>query len=141
VCLRYWEIGLACLARQRVQRDSWTFSLNMLYVSVPFMSSLQQYLPPSPVKLPSHPPSISKLKALLRRALRVTITDHRIFIGNFVGSDQLLNIILVNTEEYRRGRNGNSTGRYVGQIMIPWKFVVKVEAAVDENQANDSLYF
>ena len=97
------------------------------------MSSPSQ--PPSPL---STSPSVAKLKSLLRQALRVTVADGRIFIGNFVGTDQPLNIILVNTEEYRIGRSGDHSGRYVGQIMVPWKLVVKVESGAREPPLNDS---
>ncbi|TFL06235.1 hypothetical protein BDV98DRAFT_559057 [Pterulicium gracile] len=69
--------------------------------------------------------AISNLKALLSQTLRVAINDGRTFIGTFAGTDQLLNILLVNTEEYR----GPMMGRYVGQVMIPWKFVVSAEVA------------
>lgn len=68
------------------------------------------------------------LGTLLRSVLRITITDGRIFIGTFAGTDQPLNVLLVNAEEYRVGLNECADGRYVGQVLIPWKFVVSVEA-------------
>ncbi|KZT24704.1 hypothetical protein NEOLEDRAFT_1041338, partial [Neolentinus lepideus HHB14362 ss-1] len=74
-------------------------------------------------------PAVTHLKGLLRQVLRVTIKDRRIFLGTFVGTDNSLNIILVSTEEYRINvEDGSSHSRYVGQVMIPWPLVTKVEA-------------
>ncbi|KAF8900560.1 hypothetical protein CPB85DRAFT_1186576, partial [Mucidula mucida] len=60
----------------------------------------------------------------LRQTLRITTTDHRIFLGAFAGTDKPLNIIIVNAQEYRI----NMDGRYVGHISIPWRMITKVEA-------------
>lgn len=46
-------------------------------------------------------PAIIKLQSLLHQFIRVSISDSRIFIGTFAGTDKLLNIILTNAEEYR----------------------------------------
>jgi N-alpha-acetyltransferase 38, NatC auxiliary subunit len=74
--------------------------------------------------------SISALKNILQQVLRITVLDGRIFLGTFVGTDQMLNVLLANAEEFRIGPNENPNGRYVGQVMIPWKLVVKAEAQV-----------
>ena len=74
------------------------------------------------------PANIAALKRLLKRILRVTVLDGRIFLGTFVGTDHLLNILLANTEEFKIGPSENPNGRYVGQVMIPWRLVVKAEA-------------
>lgn len=88
------------------------------------------------------PPSIHRLKNLLRETIRVTVTDGRIFIGTFAGTDQPLNIVLLNTEEFRRGveEEGVMSGRYIGQVMVPWRLVVKVEAfgTPDKEDAHDN---
>lgn len=69
------------------------------------------------------------------------MTDGRIFIGTFAGTDKPLNIILVNAEEFRLGPGQNPDGRYVGQIMVPWKIVVKLEANVPEKlTVADGMY-
>lgn len=73
-------------------------------------------------------PAVKRLHGLLQKILRIAVTDGRIFIGTFAGTDQLLNLLLINTEEYRVGPNENPDGRYVGQVLVPWKLVVKVEA-------------
>jgi len=78
------------------------------------------------------PSQLDRLKALLRRVVRLTILDGRIFLGNFAGTDKPLNILLINAEEYRVGLE---EGRYVGQVVIPWRLIVKVEAEVPEDQA------
>lgn len=103
-----------------------------------------------PPKLPSSP-SLAALQALLRSLLRITTTDHRIFLGTFVGTDKDLNILLINTDEFRISPAPSSTtkpgpgtptgaepdeepegesegGRYVGQVMIPWKMIKRIEA-------------
>jgi N-alpha-acetyltransferase 38, NatC auxiliary subunit len=67
----------------------------------------------------------------LRQILRVFVADGRVFVGTFVGTDKPLNILLVDTEEYRLDGQSVSEGRYVGQILVPWKIIVKVEATND----------
>ncbi|KAJ7102614.1 hypothetical protein B0H15DRAFT_815368 [Mycena belliarum] len=73
------------------------------------------------------PAAVERLQALLCENLRVTVTDGRIFIGSFAGTDQPLNILLLNADEFRLGPDENPDGRYVGQVLIPWKLVVKAE--------------
>ena len=86
------------------------------------------------------PSRLDRLKALLRRVVRLTISDGRIFLGNFAGTDKPLNLLLINAEEYRVGLE---EGRYVGQVVIPWRLIVKVEAEVLEDpstQSHRSIY-
>jgi small nuclear ribonucleoprotein (snRNP)-like protein len=90
--------------------------------------------------------ALDRLKRLLRQTLRVTISDTRIFIGTFAGTDQALNIILINTEEYRVGLEERPDGRYVGQVVIPWRLVTKVEGETREDdkyklQAISEMYY
>ena len=91
-----------------------------------------------------------RLRPLLRRTLRVCTTDNRIFLGTFAGTDQPLNIVLVNTEEYCLVPAQSTTGlysigeetdalkietpdgRFVGQVLIPWKMVAKIEVDVGD---------
>ena len=83
-------------------------------------------------------PNIARLRALTRNTLRITVTDGRVFLGQFAGTDKPLNILLVNAEEYRAqkttgddaqlGQPPQYDGRFVGQVMIPWKIVTKAEA-------------
>ncbi|KAI0771044.1 hypothetical protein BD413DRAFT_73356 [Trametes elegans] len=79
------------------------------------------------------PPSanVERLRAMLKQTLRVSIADGRVFLGTFAGTDRLLNILLINTDEFRVGPDAGADGqdgRYVGQVMIPWKLVVRVES-------------
>ena len=67
--------------------------------------------------------AIQNLKSILRGTLRIIIDDNRVFIGTFVGTDKSLNILLLNTEEFRLGVDANPAGRYVGQVMIPWRLI------------------
>ncbi|KAL0947708.1 hypothetical protein HGRIS_013794 [Hohenbuehelia grisea] len=81
---------------------------------------------PLPLKMPSY--SLQHLHALLRHTLRISTTDGRVFIGTFAGTDQPLNVLLANAEEYRIGPDESPNGRFVGQILVPWRLVEKVEA-------------
>jgi len=67
--------------------------------------------------------AIQNLNSILRGTLRIIIDDNRAFIGTFVGTDKSLNILLLNTEEFRLGADANPAGRYVGQVMIPWRLI------------------
>ncbi|KIJ60096.1 hypothetical protein HYDPIDRAFT_117549 [Hydnomerulius pinastri MD-312] len=92
-------------------------------------------------------PAIAAVRELLKETLRIVTSDNRVFLGTFVGTDQLLNILMVNTEEYLLSSE-ESTGRYVGQVMIPWRLITQVEAPLrsrDEqgrrhNQNGGGLY-
>lgn len=72
-------------------------------------------------------PAIAAVRDLLKETVRIVTSDNRVFIGTFVGTDQLLNILLVNTEEYILGTD-TPAGRYVGQVMVPWRLTIQVEA-------------
>ena len=73
--------------------------------------------------------SVTRIRDLLQRILRVFISDGRIFIGTFVCTDKARNLILTNTEEFKLGDVQH--GRYVGMIMIPWKYILRVEAETE----------
>ena len=81
--------------------------------------------------------AIRNLKSILRGTLRVIINDNRAFVGTFVGTDKSLNILLLNTEEFRldAGENTNTAGRYVGQVMIPWRIIQSIGLQVGETNA------
>ncbi|PSS37323.1 hypothetical protein PHLCEN_2v800 [Hermanssonia centrifuga] len=83
-------------------------------------------------------PAIQSLKSLLRQSLRITILDGRIFLGTFAGTDKQLNILLINTDEFRLAprQHINPDGRFVGLVLIPWRLVVKVE--VHKPQGDDA---
>ncbi|KAH0838735.1 hypothetical protein J3R83DRAFT_7089 [Lanmaoa asiatica] len=72
-------------------------------------------------------PAIAAVRDLLKETLRIVTSDNRVFIGTFVGTDQLLNILLVNADEYILGSD-TPTGRYVGQVMVPWRLIIQIEA-------------
>ncbi|KAH7884032.1 hypothetical protein F5I97DRAFT_1636192 [Phlebopus sp. FC_14] len=74
------------------------------------------------------PPAITAVRGLLKETLRIVTSDNRVFLGTFVGTDQLLNILLVNTEEYLLGPECEPAGRFVGQVMVPWRMITQVEA-------------
>lgn len=91
-------------------------------------------------------PALQRLQSLLRQPLRISINDGRIFLGSFAGTDKPLNLLLTNAEEYRIGATEVPEGRYVGQVLIPWKIVTKVEAATQGGagepveMTSDSMY-
>lgn len=71
--------------------------------------------------------AIRNLKSILRGTLRIITRDDRAFIGTFVGTDKSLNILLVNTEEFRlTPGDENTSGRYVGQVMVPWRLIENI---------------
>ncbi|KAK0207946.1 hypothetical protein DFS33DRAFT_1254991 [Desarmillaria ectypa] len=85
--------------------------------------------------------NIAALESFFRRILRITVTDGRVFIGSFAGTDEPLNILLVNTEEFRIGPDENPDGRFVGQIMVPWHLVVKVEVYREDASDSEALEY
>lgn len=111
----------------------------------------QSSLPPDLSLPPPAPPvattsaPIQRLKTLLRQTLRVVISDDRIFVGTFVGTDKQLNILLFSAEEYRVGPEAqemrplyaHAESRLVGQVMIPWRLVKKVEMQRSPSRAVD----
>lgn len=97
----------------------------LIRVTLSHTMGLSSTSPQNPNREPS--PALFRLKRLLRQILRITINDGRVFIGTFAGTDQPLNLLLLNTEEYNMGPDANPDGRYVGQVLIPWRLVVKVE--------------
>lgn len=82
----------------------------------------------APPAAPTTPASdaLAFLQSTLRLTYRITIQDGRIFLGTFACIDKEKNIVLTNTEEYRVGVVGQK-GRYVGLIMVPWRWVTKAE--------------
>ncbi|CDO71764.1 hypothetical protein BN946_scf184920.g48 [Trametes cinnabarina] len=54
--------------------------------------------------------NLEKLQGMLKQTLRVTVTDGRIFIGTFAGTDKQLNILLISTDEYRVGPDAGADG-------------------------------
>lgn len=81
--------------------------------------------------------NVERLKGLLKQTIRVSVTDGRVFVGTFAGTDKQLNVLLINADEYRLGPDAGPDGldgRYVGQIMVPWRLVVRVEARLGDEQ-------
>ena len=80
--------------------------------------------------------AVQKLKSLFNQTMRVTIRDGRVFLGTFAGTDKLLNILLLNADEYRFSppQHANPGGRFVGLILLPWRLVVKAEAHRPQSQ-------
>lgn len=79
--------------------------------------------------------AIRNLKSILRGTLRVIINDSRAFVGTFVGTDKSLNILLLNTEEFRLDADEDTAGRYVGQVMIPWRIIQSIGLQIGETNA------
>jgi len=70
--------------------------------------------------------AIRNLENILRGTLRVITDDHRALVGTFVGTDKSLNILLLNTKEVRLDAGENTAGRYVGQVMVPWRIIQSI---------------
>lgn len=92
----------------------------------------------------SSTPALDSLRSLLQQILRITTVDSRIFMGTFAGTDKPLNIILVNAEEYRISQSPgqivkvDENGRCVGQVVLPWRMIAKVE--VHDARGHDNMY-
>ncbi|KAF9068474.1 hypothetical protein BDP27DRAFT_1327092 [Rhodocollybia butyracea] len=80
--------------------------------------------------------AVEKLRQLLASTLRISVSDGRIFLGSFIGTDQLMNILLTDTEEFRTTTTDaaeddenqtNTAGRFIGQVLVPWKIIRKIE--------------
>jgi len=87
-------------------------------------------------------PAIAGVKELFKQTLRVFTKDNRVFLGTFMGTDQQLNLLFINTEEFILRSPFDPNGRYVGQVMIPWRLIKQVEAQVRRGRDDDgeSLY-
>ena len=85
-------------------------------------------------------PAIARLRLLIGRTLRIQISDSRLFLGTFACTDRERNVILTNTEEFRLDALAAATsqGRYVGMVMIPWKYVTKAEVEGSVQGLSDS---
>lgn len=83
--------------------------------------------------------AIRNLRSVLRGTLRIITNDDRAFIGTFVGTDKSLNVLLVNTEEFRLGASESTAGRYVGQVMVPWRLIQNIGLQVTD-EANAGTY-
>lgn len=77
---------------------------------------------------------LDTVESFLQQLLRITTIDGRVFLGTFAAVDKPLNIILINAEEHRISQGSgsqktklNEERRYVGQVLLPWKMIVKVE--------------
>ncbi len=75
--------------------------------------------------------ALAMLRSTLNQFYRITIQDGRIFIGCFVCIDKGKNMVLANTEEFLPGAADKTKGRFVGLVMIPWRWVVKAEVEVN----------
>ncbi|KAI0757601.1 hypothetical protein C8Q80DRAFT_109607 [Daedaleopsis nitida] len=132
-----WRTETTCVARTSCSPTTTTTAADVSAI----MSSPPIATAPAPVRTAPPTANVEQLRALLRTTLRVTVTDGRVFIGTFAGTDKQLNVLLVNTDEYRLGpdpADGGAgseelDGRYVGQVMIPWRLVVRVEAREAQN--------
>lgn len=89
---------------------------------------------------------VGNLKILLGCTWRISIQDGRMFLGTLVCTDKEKNIILANADEYRQGQQD---GRFVGMILVPWRYVTKAEVdwtayakmrSADYNDGGGSLY-
>ena len=90
--------------------------------------------------------SIKNVKLIVTIIVEYAATDNvcnLLFLGTFAGTDKQLNILLINTDEYRLGPDADSDGqggRYVGQVMIPWRLVVRVETQAEGEHSRGINY-
>ncbi|CAE6466944.1 unnamed protein product [Rhizoctonia solani] len=79
---------------------------------------------------------VHELNSLLAKTLRVAIQDGRSFVGTFACIDREKNIVLSSTDEYPPPPSPDGP-RFVGLIMVPWRYVVSVEMEVTLGQDSD----
>ncbi|CAE6507286.1 unnamed protein product [Rhizoctonia solani] len=79
---------------------------------------------------------VQELNSLLAKTLRIAIQDGRSFIGTFACIDREKNIVLSSTDEYPPPHSPDGP-RFVGLIMVPWRYVVSVELEVVLGQDSD----
>ncbi|KAK3310632.1 uncharacterized protein B0T15DRAFT_44222 [Chaetomium strumarium] len=115
-------------------------------------------LSPRPAQQPQEKEEATAfLRSLLNKNLQVTTTDNRMFYGEFKCTDYESNIVLAHTYEYRQptpqqissaaaaaaaagtagaasdsGSGGkvtmDMTSRYLGLVVVPGKYIVRIEA-------------
>ena len=78
-----------------------------------------------------HDTPLEVLKSLLRRVIRVYTQDGRMFEGTFAATDKPLNVVLVDVEEFWLDEYPD--GRYVGQVIVPWRLIKKVELKSEQS--------
>ena len=85
-------------------------------------------------------PALAQIKRYLQKPLRITITDGRIFLGTFAGTDKQLNVLLISTDEFRLSppELANPSGRFVGLVMVPRRLIVRIEAPVGISSGGDA---
>jgi small nuclear ribonucleoprotein (snRNP)-like protein len=66
---------------------------------------------------------VARVLALLRRTLRLTLNDERVFSGCFTAYDKFGNFVLTNADEHFRGQV-----RHMKMVIIPLDHVVQIEA-------------
>lgn len=69
-------------------------------------------------------PGRAKIQSWLDKSLRITMTDGRILVGDFLCTDRSGNVILGLCYEYTEL---DGDGRVLGSVMVPGKHIVKME--------------
>ncbi|KAG8824710.1 hypothetical protein FRC19_001233 [Serendipita sp. 401] len=85
-------------------------------------------------------PTISRLRALLGKELRIVIRDGRVFLGQFACTDKELNLVLTQVYELPVDFQNDhlvENGRFVGMLMFPWAHIVSVELHAAPNSDSD----
>ncbi|KAH7156249.1 hypothetical protein EDB81DRAFT_786413 [Dactylonectria macrodidyma] len=96
------------------------------------------------------------LASILNKSLRVLTTDGRLFWGSFKCTDPDKNIILANTYEYRQPSSKqraeaaekaggetvtlDMTSRYLGLVVVPGQYIVKIEVEEFASQMRNGLF-
>lgn len=85
------------------------------------------------------PLALAQVKQLLNKSLRIVLNDGRVFMGTFAGTDKQLNLLLINTDEYRLSppELANTNGRFVGLVMIPRRLIVSIETPSNMEAGRD----
>lgn len=70
---------------------------------------------------------IERVRKLLYRRLRITLTDQRVVCGDFQCLDKQGNIIIGNSSEQVILPNGKTEDRHLGMVLVPHGYQTDVE--------------
>ena len=71
-------------------------------------------------------PKQNKMMQLVNSRLRLTLLDGRIMVGQLLGYDKHLNLVLADTEEFRTPRRGGELRRTLGLVMLRGEHIVSM---------------
>lgn len=68
----------------------------------------------------------ARLRSLLGKPIRVTVSDGRVFVGTFACCDNHVNLVLKGAQQVTSDAKAGGT-RHLGQILVPGAHLTKIE--------------